>query len=55
MNNDFNKIFTDLLSMDPLYPNPTPRPVDRTSSLQDQIVKIRKSYLESNFIEEKHN
>ena len=45
MNNDFNEILADLLSMNPLYPNPTPQPVDRTSSLQDQIVKIRNKLL----------
>ena len=45
MNNDFNKILADLLSMNSLYFNLTPWSVDRTLSLQDQIVKIRNKLL----------
>ena len=45
MNNKFNKIFADLLSMNSLYPNLTSQLVDRTSSLQDQIIKIRNKLL----------
>ncbi|CAG8840181.1 26923_t:CDS:1, partial [Racocetra persica] len=45
MTNDFNEILANLLSMTPVYPNSTPRPVKRTPSLQDQIVKIRNKLL----------
>ncbi|CAG8824006.1 32848_t:CDS:1, partial [Racocetra persica] len=45
MSNNFNEILANLLSMIPVYPNPIPRPVDRTPSLQDQIVKIRNKLL----------
>ncbi|CAG8825613.1 7783_t:CDS:2, partial [Racocetra persica] len=51
MNNDFNEILADLYSITPLSPNPTPRLVDRTPSLQDQITQLAYAYYLGELIE----